>query len=218
MRIFKITHTLHNGFSLGSRPFRKSGAVEELRGHLIVGHRIRRISLGHIRTPGNQATVFQVYLDDRRHLVVSGSLGNRIHAEVDPADHLLNLRTVHNLIREFCESGLPIEQKHGHAEFHAELSGKAIRWVVVDKSGGKVSIGADSNPFYLVRCDVVLLNQRKHLRHAGMGKGSRGEWLNGNTRRNERPGLTKLIHDGRGVETSTLRLEKSTRRFQYLVR
>jgi hypothetical protein len=113
---------------------------------------------------------------------------------------------------------LPIEQKYGHAEFHAELSCEAIFGAVVNQSVGKVSIGADSNPFHLVRYDVVFLNQTKHLRHTGMRKGSRGEWLNGNTWRNERPGLAELIHDGRGIEPSTLRLEESTRRFQDLVR
>ena len=51
-----------------------------------------------------------------------------------------------------------------------------------------------------------------------MRKRSGREWLNGNTRGNERPGLAELIHDGRGIEPSALRLEESTRRFENLVR
>src|SRR6267378_177389 len=85
-------------------PSREIGAAMKLLGHFLVTHRIGWTPFTKISAPCDHAPVFQVYLKDRRHLVVSGPFGLGINTEVDAIDHRLDIGPVDDRVGEFAKS------------------------------------------------------------------------------------------------------------------
>src|SRR5689334_7040415 len=69
-------------------------ALEEFPLELAVAHRIDRAALAEVGPSLETRAGGELDLDDRRHLVEPGSLGFRMHAEIDFAQQLLHVRPV----------------------------------------------------------------------------------------------------------------------------
>ena len=65
-----------------------------------------------------------------------------------------------------------VEQKNGHAELHRELGLELVARTVVDKRVRQVVVGADPDPLHVGSADAALIDEAKHLGHAGMGERS----------------------------------------------
>src|SRR5947209_524131 len=70
-------------------------------GNFGVAHGIGGAALGEILTASKGAAVFELNGNNAGHLVVAGSLGLRMHSEVDPLDHCPNLSAPHHFIVNF---------------------------------------------------------------------------------------------------------------------
>ena len=83
----------------------------------------------------------------------------------DRANHLLHVRCLYNLIREFAQSCLAPQKKNRHAEFHAELGFQSRLRLMVNEGVGHVAVGADIHALHLLRLDVVRADEAR-LREA----------------------------------------------------
>src|SRR5260370_41898187 len=93
----------------------------ELRCCFVEAHWICWASFGEIRAAGDDSSISKMNFQERCHFVVASAFSLRVHIEVDPADHLLHIRTLDDSTGELAQSCLSPQKKNRHAKFHAEL-------------------------------------------------------------------------------------------------
>ena len=84
LECFQIGHQGDDTFCFLLRPLGKGCTVVKFVSDLRVGERVGRRSFAEVGTAGECRTVFKMDRDNRRHLIVTGSLGLGVPSEIDP--------------------------------------------------------------------------------------------------------------------------------------
>src|SRR3981081_3411936 len=198
------------------RPLREIAAAMKLFGYFVLTHRIGWTPFSKIGAPCDYTPVFQVDLEDRRHLVVSRLLGFGIDIKMDAIDHGLDVGPVDYGVREFAESRLAFNQQDGDAELHAEFSLQIVFRVMMNECVGQVTIRAHFDPLHVRGFDLLGADEPLHLGHAGMRQRAARVRLDGDTGVGERPGLAELVEDGGRIVAATKSAEEASVSLQYL--
>src|ERR1700674_2796641 len=88
---------------------------------------------------------------------------------------------------------------------------------MVNERVGQVAIRAHFDHLHICSLDLLGADESLHLGHAGMRQRAAGVRLDGDTGVGERPRLSELVEDGRGIVAAAKSAEEAAVSFQYLL-